>query len=115
MPRPLRPCADIHCTTLTRTTRCPTHTRTRHRDLDQRRGTTTERGYGWQHQQAAQRQITEQPWCTYCHQGPREVAARGDKLTAHHLLNEDGTRVTPPRYTTACGHCNSSIGGENRR
>jgi len=38
----------LDCPTLTTATRCPTHTRVR----DRQRGTTTQRGYGWQHQQA---------------------------------------------------------------
>jgi hypothetical protein len=37
----------LECPTLTPRTRCPTHERARSRA----RGTTTQRGYGWDHQQ----------------------------------------------------------------
>lgn len=42
---PLRPCLD--CDRLSPRSRCPTCTRGR----DRKRGTTTQRGYGWAHQQ----------------------------------------------------------------
>jgi hypothetical protein len=42
---PKRPCLD--CGALSPNTRCPTHTRAR----DRARGTSTQRGYGWTHQQ----------------------------------------------------------------
>ena len=115
MTKPIRVCAEPTCPQLTRSTRCPTHQRAHHQAITHPRPTTTQRGYGWAHQKAAAQQITHQPWCTYCHQTRGQVESRGDQLTAHHLLNSDGSRVHPPRYTTACGHCNTSIGGTNRQ
>lgn len=54
----LRRCLEPECPTLTPRTRCPTHERAR----DRARGSSTQRGYGWQHQQArAQAIATYQP------------------------------------------------------
>jgi hypothetical protein len=111
MPRPLRVCSEPNCAELTRDSRCATHRRERLRHLSASRPTTTQRGYGWEHQKAAKDQIAAQPWCTECGQGAHQVGQRGDKLTAHHVLDEDGERVTPTRYTTLCGWCNSSLSG----
>lgn len=46
--RSLGPCTEPGCPTLTRNARCPTHTKPRTGPP----GSTTARGYGWQHQQA---------------------------------------------------------------
>jgi hypothetical protein len=47
----LRPCLEPGCPHLTTRTRCPGHTQARTQQRDRQRGTTTQRGYGWAHQQ----------------------------------------------------------------
>lgn len=109
MPRPLRVCAEPQCPTTTRNTRCDTHQRTHLRHLSARRPTTTQRGYGTNHQKNAAQQIRTQPWCAWCGDGPTETAARGDHLAGDHIipLAHGGTN-DPTNYQTLCGRCNSS-------
>jgi hypothetical protein len=72
-----RPCLD--CAGLTRSgSRCSSCQSKR----DARRGTTTERGYGADHQRRAKAAIRSEPWCSYCgHRGSPE-----NPLTADHVI-----------------------------
>ncbi|MBA2614314.1 MAG: HNH endonuclease [Actinobacteria bacterium] len=95
-----RPCLD--CGELTRSgSRCSRCEAKR----DARRGTTTERGYGSDHQKRAKATIRSQPWCSICgHPG-----SPSNPLTADHVVPVSrGGRGGPLRV--ACRSCNSRRG-----
>lgn len=56
----------LGCRRLTHGTRCPACTTTRSRARDARRGTTTQRGLGWTHQQARREVLADAPPCHWC-------------------------------------------------
>lgn len=76
---PRRECID--CGTLTAGSRCPECTRAK----DRARGTTTQRGLGWEHQQAARALLADATVCAICHLPP----TADDPLTAGHLIPRD--------------------------
>jgi 5-methylcytosine-specific restriction endonuclease McrA len=63
--------------------------------------TTTQRGYGADHQRMAKLAIRAQPWCSYC-------GATSD-LTADHIVprSRGGLNVLS-NYRVLCRRCNSS-------
>lgn len=77
MSRP-RPCLD--CGALSPNTRCPTHTRT-----------TTQRGYGWTHQQARALALQDYDPDTPC---PRCGLPLGEDVRALALDHNDSNRAT---------------------
>ncbi len=101
-----RPC--LTCGTLTTGTRCPAHQRQlqhqyQHRH-DARRGSTTARGYGTQHQLARQAQSATLPTvCGYC----GVLIIDGDQWDAAHV--EDGRPEMG--YMVAHPQCNQRAKG----
>ena len=104
---PLRPCLD--CGRLTQDTRCPPHRIAHDNARYARRGTTTERGLGYQHQLQVAEQIAAVPVCQRCgHTGTADNPLTGE----HGVARADGgTEVT----ATLCRRCNSSLGASRRR
>jgi hypothetical protein len=103
----VRPCLD--CDAPTTKSRCLTCTAVRQRARDAQRGTTTERGLGWDHQRQRDQQVTEVPYCERCgHTGSIRNPLTGEHTTprAH-----GGTDVD----MTLCRSCNSSRGATVRR
>lgn len=100
-----KPCLD--CDNLTTNgTRCTTCTSAQNRARDQRRGNTTQRGYGYRHQKARADLLADNPLCAYC--GVRR-ATHADHITP---ISRD--RDNPnPQYLPACDHCNLSKGNTN--
>jgi 5-methylcytosine-specific restriction enzyme A len=88
----------LGCGTRTQGSRCATCTRRR----DHARGTTTERGYGSEHQRRARQAIALHPCCSECG-GMRD-------LTADHIipLARGGHPLGPLRVL--CRRCNSARG-----
>lgn len=73
-----RPC--LTCGELTERSRCPVHERQQQRRYDAHRGSTTQRGYGTEHQRAREQLAATLPRpCGYCgvtiHPGERWDAA----------------------------------------
>ncbi|MGH9002434.1 MAG: HNH endonuclease [Acidimicrobiia bacterium] len=101
--RPPHPC--VSCGRLVTTTRCPPCER-------RRRGSTTQRGLGWKHQQAAARVLAHATACYWCGQPPR----LDDPLTADHLLpRARGGTSDEDNLVPAHRSCNSARGGGSRR
>ncbi len=97
----MRPC--IECGVPSEASRCPEHTRMRHRD----RTSARQRGYGGRHDRLSKRARTLQPWCSDC--------LTTEALTLHHT--EEAWRRhearKPPRlsdYEVLCGPCNNRRG-----
>lgn len=75
---PLRPCTFSSCPALTTTGRCPQHQRQpkpiiQPRKYDDRRGSSTQRGYGYAWQQQRKKFIAAHPFCRYCPAPTQEV------------------------------------------
>lgn len=51
---------------MTRGPRCEEHERRRHREIDDRRGSSTERGYGYRWQRIRARVLKEEVLCRFC-------------------------------------------------
>lgn len=99
----LRPCLD--CRKLSPNSRCVDCARAK----DRARGTTTQRGLGWQHQQQRRVQLDAVAYCEDC----GHTGSEGNPLTGEH-----GTpRVLGGRQVTAtlCRVCNSRRGGRLAR
>jgi 5-methylcytosine-specific restriction protein A len=76
--RPARPCGYPGCGKLVRdgSSRCEKHPpRVDKRHVDQRRGTTSERGYGWAWQKARAAFLSSHPLCAEHERQGRVVAA----------------------------------------
>ncbi|EFL01599.1 HNH endonuclease [Streptomyces sp. SPB78] len=82
--RPRKPCSVPGCPELVTTGRCPAH----EREAEERRGSSSERGYDtrWQRRRAAY--LYHHPWCVLCGQpatvadhfplSRKQLVARGD-------------------------------------
>jgi hypothetical protein len=71
----------LDCGALSSGSRCPAHTQARERARDQRRGTSTQRGYTSAWQRLAAQAIERQPWCTDC----GSAGTPDNPLTGDHL------------------------------
>ncbi|WP_433415054.1 HNH endonuclease [Microtetraspora malaysiensis] len=102
-----RECLD--CTTLIGSgTRCPRCAALR----EQARGTTTERGLGWQHQQAAAQVLAHADICMICGLPPTS----DDPLTAGHVVARvHGGQSTIDNLQPEHRSCNSSKGAGQTR
>jgi 5-methylcytosine-specific restriction endonuclease McrA len=97
------PCLD--CGALTQGSRC-SQCKARH---DAGRGTTTQRGYGADHQRRAKAVIAAQPWCSLCgHAGSQD-----NPLTADHVVPVSHGGIRGP-LRVACLRCNSRRGNRVR-
>jgi 5-methylcytosine-specific restriction endonuclease McrA len=69
------------------------------------RPSTTQRGYGADHQRMAKLAIAAQPWCSYCR-------ATTD-LTADHITPRSrGGLNVPSNYRVLCRRCNGAKGAK---
>lgn len=106
-PLTVRVCLEPGCPTLVDHGRCTTHQRQRWADQDTNRPTTTERGYGAQHQHLRDRWaavLAARPWpCSRC----GELITTGQ---AWHLDHDDDDRTTyrGPAHTL----CNLKAAGQ---
>ena len=82
---PLRPCTHSGCPALTSTGRCPAHKRVPKpeaqsvRLYDDRRGSSTQRGYGYAWQQRRKEFIKTHPTCSKCSRPTTDVDHRVPK------------------------------------
>jgi 5-methylcytosine-specific restriction protein A len=98
-------CGDLHSGTGPRCPPC-----TRHRE--QQRGTTTERGLGWDHQQVREQLLANATVCAVCGLPPTTDAP----LTAGHITARiHGGSNDPSNYQPEHGSCNYSKGARAGR
>jgi 5-methylcytosine-specific restriction protein A len=45
---------------------CPAHLRAEYQEQDRRRGTPSQRGYGWEWQRIRRQKLTAEPYCERC-------------------------------------------------
>lgn len=86
--RPLKPCAAPQCGALVRGQRfCERHkdrAKQVSRQRDQRRGSSNQRGYTYQWQQARAVYLLQNPLCVHCQQAGRvQLATEVDHIVAH--------------------------------
>jgi hypothetical protein len=103
---PQRECLD--CRTLTTNgSRCPTCTAARSRVRDQQRGTTTQRGLGWDHQKAAALILDGAEVCGRCGQPGTDT----DPLEAgHRTARANGGTNDLSNYRPEHRSCNRAAG-----
>ncbi len=97
----LRPC--LECGVPSEASRCPEHTRMRHRD----RTSARQRGYDGRHDRLSKRARKLQPWCTDCL--PTEA------LTLHHTeeawrRKAEGKSIRLRDVRVLCSPCNVDAG-----
>lgn len=82
---PQRPCRWPGCPALTTVGRfCPAHTKDDRRQVDQRRGTAAQRGYGHRWQKYRAGFLSSHPLCASCErQGKITAAVVVDHITPH--------------------------------
>lgn len=105
-------CECLDCRTLTRHgTRCPRCAAVKERARDQQRGTTTQRGLGWDHQQAAKLILAGAELCAHCGQ----PATPNDPLEAgHEQARANGGTNDLANYRPEHRSCNRSKGSRSR-
>lgn len=72
---PKRPCTWPGCGALTDTGRCPKHKRQERKEIDERRGTSTERGYDARWRKARRTYLIDHPFCAECGREGKVAAA----------------------------------------
>ena len=75
------------------------------RRREQARGTTTQRGLGWQHQKRARRVVANVEQCPRCGQAP----TKDNPITAHHTTAR-AKGGADSELMPLCRRCNSQIG-----
>ncbi|WP_257018544.1 MULTISPECIES: HNH endonuclease [unclassified Paenibacillus] len=79
-----RPCNHPGCPELSSEAYCPTHKRERAREVDRRRGTSTQRGYNGQWRKAREGYLRKHPICVECEaEGQGTTATVVDHIIPH--------------------------------
>lgn len=95
---PLRPCTHSGCPALTATGRCPAHQRLPKpaaqavRLYDDRRGSSTQRGYGYAWQQRRKEFIKNHPTCSKC---PRPTTDVDHRIPKSRGGSDDDSNLQP--------------------
>lgn len=81
-----RPCGHPGCARLVHgETYCECHAPQHKREFEQRRGSSTQRGYGYRWQKASRAFLARHPLCRYCeHDGRIAAATVVDHIVPHH-------------------------------
>ncbi|WP_459804987.1 HNH endonuclease [Herbidospora sp. RD11066] len=98
---PRRECLDCETLHSGSGPRCETCRLKRQRVRDAERGTTTERGLGWEHQKARALLLADQPACHWCGAWP---ATHADHVQQRAL----GGRSVLENYVPSCASCNEA-------
>jgi len=81
---PKRPCSWPGCGALTDVGRCEKHRKQERKQIDERRGTGTQRGYGVRWQAARRAYLSDHPWCAIClEHNKRNLAFVVDHIKPH--------------------------------
>lgn len=100
--KPLRPCRQPGCPQLTAGRYCPTHERQLNANLQERRGTRTERGYDYQWQQVRLMVLRREPWCRRCKANGLWTLAT---LVDHIIPLPEGPRLLLENLQPLCDPC----------
>ncbi|WP_433520126.1 HNH endonuclease (plasmid) [Nonomuraea sp. CA-143628] len=104
---PSRECLDCRRLHSGTGPRCRACAGQRQQQRDQQRGTTTERGLGWDHQQAREQILADATVCAECRQPPTP----DNPLTGGHVLSRArGGTNDLSNYQPECARCNYSKG-----
>lgn len=100
--RPGRACNSVGCAEIVRDghSRCPAHRRER----EQRRGSSSQRGYGSAWREIRDRFIRENPLCIFCQAEGRIVPATD---VDHIIAKRDGGRDEWSNLRSLCHACHS--------
>lgn len=105
---PLRPCAAPGCRALVKAGRCEAHRKQRWQQQDERRGTSTERGYDATWRKLRLWFLQRNPLCAECSKRGRIRPA----AEVHHIrtiAEAPELRLDPDNLMALCKPCHSSI------
>jgi 5-methylcytosine-specific restriction enzyme A len=105
-----KPCSRPECGKLTHARFCDEHRKQEHRNVREQRGSTTERGYGWDWQRATQLYRKTHPFCAdpyNVHGGWPVLAKHVDHIVPIRLAPE--RRLDPDNWQHLCTKCHNSL------
>ena len=106
--KPARPCAHSGCPLLTTNKErfCDAHLKQRNKEIDERRGTPTERGYNNDWNKARLMYLRAHPLCAICKQkNPPEITAA---VLVDHIIPHKGDQElfwNQSNWQSACKEC----------
>lgn len=107
--RPAKPCGYPGCGRLVSdgTRRCEIHKGSEGRQERERRGKTSERGYGWEWQKARERHLAANPLCVYCEEAH---IVRAATVVDHKKPHRGDMKLfwDPGNWQSLCTNCHSS-------
>ena len=107
--QPLRPCTYPGCVELVDSGRCPRHRCQAQRQLAERRGSASARGYDRDWEAARRAYLAEHPFCEIqqkCNSLP--IAKRLAVVVDHKApISKGGARLDPANFQSACWACHS--------
>jgi 5-methylcytosine-specific restriction protein A len=106
--RPARPCSAPACPNLVtgRGRFCAEHQAMEYKAQDDRRGTSSERGYGGHWRQTRARYLARHPFCRHC---------GATATVAHHIVRKrDGGRDSDDNLIPLCASCHSRLHAESK-
>ena len=102
--RPKRPCQHPGCGVLVNATLCEAHTRTKHRERREQRGSTTERGYGYDWQKLRRVKVATNPICEDClERGRARLTEEVDHIVP--IEKRPDLRLNLDNLRSLCGRC----------
>ncbi len=104
--RPAHPCSHPGCGVLVDggDSRCPAHRRQANRERDDRRGSSTARGYGFDWQRLRRRKLQVDPLCEDCRsRGRATLAEEVDHIQT--IANRPDLRLVWDNLQSLCGRC----------
>ena len=98
--KPKHPCNKIGCPNLTTERFCEVHAAQYQKEIDSKRGTSTQRGYGVNHRKLRKIVLSEEPLCRHC-------AERGKTTPATDMDHIDGNvyNLRRDNLQGLCGSC----------
>jgi 5-methylcytosine-specific restriction protein A len=102
--KPAKQCLEFGCTALTEggRSRCPEHEAARPKRSRRDRPTSGRRGYDYEHQQARERFLKQNPYCVRCG-APATVLDHATPHRGNRALLRD-----PSNWQALCGSCHGS-------
>lgn len=100
-----RQCAQPGCPELVERGRCPKHQAAKHKGIDARRGSSTERGYDTDWRRLRAYVLRNEPLCRECRQNERlEVGVEVDHIIP---IGDGGKRLDQSNLQPLCKPCHS--------
>ena len=103
--KPLKPCSHPGCPELTNNRHCQAHTKAERVRYDQRRGSSTERGYDGRWRKARETYLRRNPLCVICEKETRLTPATVVDHIIPHRGNQELFWDTTNNWQALCKRC----------